>query len=413
MDITCRVARAPLHLVGLDKNLWWNQMGSQLDLSILEYGLKFIPSSTRITQDENRIFKFISGYRSSNYNLNIQNAKVDMIKGACHLVKTVSSNISKKQRETLKTLKDNESIIVKNADKNLGVTIMDITWYKTQIELHLSQYRKVPAFPFKTIKNKVKRLLLDKKINIEKDTWSKPCPFYLIPKVHKSPISSRPISVASNYITSPLSKQVCVLLNGIVKTKEAIISSSLEFVNRVHGKQSLINIAGSRVFTADVESLYPSIDVEHSIALLSPMLLAHKANSLFIEAVKVVLRNHYVTYDNVIYKQTNGIAMGTPMAPPWASLYMLALETNIISTFPEVIWYVRYIDDYIGFWNGSDERFSIFIDKMNLLHPSIKIKFTELTNSAAFLDIFIFKKEERWESRLYRKDLNITGQEAQ
>lgn len=404
------MARTPLHLIGLLDNDWWKLTGSKLDLSILEYGLKFIPSTQSVKQDINKIQCFFTKYKSFSSSTLQQNSsslsfKVNaIIEASKPSIKRIS-NISTAQRKTLDTLKNNDSIIIKNADKNLGVTIMDINWYNDQIFSHLNQYKHVLMFPLQEIATRV-TFFLKKKINLFKPEYNAPCSFYIIPKVHKIPISSRPISVASKYVTSPLSKELCTDLNGILNTKVNIISSSLEFLRKMTEMSQTINNSNTRIFTADVESLYPSIDIDHSLNLLTPLLKAHKMSNHFIEACRVVLCNHYVSFNNQVYKQTTGIAMGTPMAPPWASLYMLMLESNTIEKFPEITWYLRYIDDYIGFWNGSIERFNIFTQEMNNLHPSIKIKFTNLSIQASFLDVHIYKVNDIWRTQLYRKELN-------
>lgn len=411
INVLCRVARTPLHLIGLTNNDWWNQIGIHLNLSILEYGLKFIPSTQYVTQDIIKIQNFFTKFKSSSSSSSsshnsLLNSKVNAIIEAAKPTIRRRSNISTTQRLTLDTLRQNDTIVIKNADKNLGITIMDDCWYHKQVFTHLNLYKRVRTFPHHEIAAKVQFFLKKKNFNLFKEEFSAPCNFYIIPKVHKVPISSRPISVASRYITSPLSKELCSVLNGILNTKENIISSSLEFLRKLPIKGTLINHSSVKIFTADVEALYPSIDIAHSIELLTPLLKAHNLTNHFIEACRVVLYNHYVTFLQQIYHQTTGIAMGTSMAPPWASLYMLMLESDTIAKFPELLWYLRYIDDYVGFWNGSEERFNDFTREMNELHPNIKIKFTNLATQAAFLDIFVYNFKDHWVTKLYRKDLN-------
>ena len=44
--------------------------------------------------------------------------------------KNFKDNLSKMEREALFHLQNNDSIIIKPSDKNLGLVIMDLTWYE-------------------------------------------------------------------------------------------------------------------------------------------------------------------------------------------------------------------------------------------------------------------------------------------
>ena len=65
-----------------------------------------------------------------------------------------------------------------------------------------------------------------------------------------------------------------------------------------------------------------------------------------------------------------GTAMGTPMAPNYANLFMAKFEEDMITTyynstgFKPLVWY-RYIDDIFLIWtHGNDEleKFLLFVE---------------------------------------------------
>lgn len=64
------------------------------------------------------------------------------------------------------------------------------------------------------------------------------------------------------------------------------------------------------------------------------------------EAMEVVLFNNIFEFDGDLYKQIKGTAMGTPIDPSYAILFMDQYERSILrslSITPQI--YCRYIDD--------------------------------------------------------------------
>jgi hypothetical protein len=163
------------------------------------------------------------------------------------------------------------------------------------------------------------------------------------------------------------------------------------------------------LLAADVESLYPSIDIQDGLLLLRRALTrynttlsdTHKLTQAIIEFILElaawVLHNNYVQFGlNNYYKQIKGTAMGTPFAVTFACIYMgeleqealIIMQTQNITVF---IKYYRYIDDIIAFFlttHSATQYMIIF----NRLRPGlITLKQTHIGNSAEFLDLTIFK----------------------
>ena len=71
-----------------------------------------------------------------------------------------------------------------------------------------------------------------------------------------------------------------------------------------------------------------------------------------IELTELVLKNNFFEFSDKTYKQIRGTAIGTKFAPPYAVLFMAALEEKILGKVkkkPSVWW--RYIDDIFLFGN--------------------------------------------------------------
>jgi hypothetical protein len=164
------------------------------------------------------------------------------------------------------------------------------------------------------------------------------------------------------------------------------------------------------ILAADVESLYPSIDIQDGLLLLRRALNRHNNTTLsvthkltqkmiefILELATWVLHNNYVQFGtNNYYKQIKGTAMGTPFAVTFACIYMgeleqealIIMQTQNITIF---IKYYRYIDDIISFFRTTFSATQYMIIFNSLRPGRIILKLTHIGNSADFLDLTIYK----------------------
>ena len=108
--------------------------------------------------------------------------------------------------------------------------------------------------------------------------------------------------------------------------------------------------------------------------------------------VNHVLGNNVFTFEDVVYKQTQGIAMGTPMAPTIANLVMGMLGERLLREFPVHIdpkLWKRFIDDVFSIFIGSNDDLLSFLFFVNTLHLTLKFTFHHSTISESFLDLKI------------------------
>ena len=93
-------------------------------------------------------------------------------------------------------------------------------------------------------------------------------------------------------------------------------------------------------------------------------------------------------FNGVIYDQIDGIAMGSPLAPVLANLFMGVHETKWLSEYEgeAPTFYRRYVDDIFAVFE-NEKQASSFFDYLNSRHPNIK--FTNENGILHFLDISI------------------------
>ncbi len=329
------------------------------------------------------------------------------------------------ERRLLHSLKDDyPSIVFKPADKNLGLVAMDIHDYNTMVLSHLtdeSTYTLVSDNILTT--NRLHRTLVksyDLYVDPEYTPWypheesflkyqrSFEFPiFYCLPKLHKSgSLKGRPIAAATNWITTPISRILDLRLQPILKEHfQCVLRNSQQLCEELQLGNDYIpdDISEFYIITGDVTALYPNVNIQRLKAII------HELDFTLDDMVSFVLDNSYVEYNNNIYKQKTGIAMGTNAAVSLANIYMGHIVDRFLKQQTKLFYYKRYIDDLFIIWKGTKVEWRRVSTLLNRLDPSITITFTEPTLSTTpFLDVNISwdNFNNRFNTSVYQKELN-------
>ena len=322
------------------------------------------------------------------------------------------------------------------SDKNLGLTIMDFEWYDAECLRQLSDryiYIQLSKDEIEKVKFTTK-LTLEKLLQKYKHVMTKqefrflhthlsrpeiPC-FYILPKLHKNPIVGRPIVAGHSWITVGCSKLLTSLLKSIIP----------RFPNVLKDSTSLIKIIESTTFdrniflcTLDVVSLYTNIPVDHAIEVLKQLIQENidlfprkDLADFMIEMLEFVLKHNVMEYKQMVFKQIFGIAMGTPLAPVLANLYLAFLERTLQAKAVEsnIMWpilYKRFIDDCFIIYQGNKTNLLKFVDLFNSLVGSITLSLQSFGSSVDFLDLTIYKgkrfrREGKLDLKIFQKPMN-------
>ena len=280
----------------------------------------------------------------------------------------------------------------------------------------LENFRKNGKLPPQKDEEFLNNLLLDLVKNNHLDNGylkllrsvgAQPCKLYGLPKVHKSDVPMRPVLSMIKSAQYGIAKFLDSLLKPLI-SKEFECSDSFEFMDFIT-KQ---NVEGSDFMVSfDVSSLFTNVPLNETIDLCCEMWQNNVSSNTTLDVVafrkllKFATSNVRFLFNENWYEQIDGVAMGSPLAPTLASIFLSKLESKIdlySSVKPKV--YKRYVDDIFLVFSNPDDV-SPFLDYMNSLHRNINFTVEVEQNSCLpFLDLLVEKTSKGFETEIFRKN---------
>lgn len=309
-----------------------------------------------------------------------------------------------------KALAARGDIKIVNSDKNLGLVAMNTLTYHEFIMQHLSNatiYQKIDMPKDELITrlkvenahlyyNVINTLPLTRQAKkfLEQVETTMP-KFHILPKLHKKPISSRPIVGSPAWITTKWSIYLATILEKY--PQPFVLKDSYSILATLDRLPPLLPREEFYLVTADVTSLYTKMDLKTLYKTVNELTNSCKYKSI----IKFICDNNYFEYNGTIYKQLDGIAMGTNTAVICANMYMAAFDAKFAS---KTYHYSRYIDDVFFIFKGSKQALEQLCKDMNKWMPNIHLTFSVSQDKAIFLDLDIYLTcKQKLEYKTYQK----------
>ncbi|KAL5010151.1 hypothetical protein ScPMuIL_012456 [Solemya velum] len=297
--------------------------------------------------------------------------------------KNFKQNISKAEQRALEKLKQDETIVIKEADKGGAIVIMDKDYYREKVLDQLNDgifYKKHSGK--KTVMKKIKHLIehhpnsvTEKEADYLCNFQIKDSNFYGLPKVHKSSeiitaveeqkcsyievhrpkdLKLRPIVAGPESETQRLSHFLDLILKPICEKIPSFVRDDMDFLNHIPPEVPDSTILAS----FDVTSLYTNIP--HDLGLTAANFWIEKHRDLvdrrfktdfLLSALQIVLEGNTFNFDGQTYEQMKGTAMGTKVAPTYANLVMGYLEYKLYEKVKD-----EFDDDFKQYILGQWKR---------------------------------------------------------
>ena len=354
-------------------------------------------------------------------------------------------NLTPGERNALAELRNNPDIIIKPADKGSSIVVMNTEYYRDKLVLgdHLltDSYEKVDTNCDEIVMQQLSSLLTkhstcltEKEIDyVTNDDW-KTSEFYVLPKVHKCKaiiervqkctedvvtgitdppdLKGRPLVAGCSTPTRGLSELISKILKPSVESQKSYVKDDWD----VLGKLPRDTDGSHKLFGCDITSLYTSIPhdlgleaIRYWIRKRRDLIAPRFSEAFILESIELMLKNNNFYFNDDMFQQLIGTAMGHVFAPQYACLVIGYLEEEHL--FKDVLqrhfsqsdidviasYYSRYMDDGNTLLPESVDA-QVFLQCLNSLHPNIGFTLEPANNTVIegkpaqtldFLDITI------------------------
>ena len=340
-------------------------------------------------------------------------------------------NISEAEHNALLELASLDSVIIQKADKGNVIVLVNKKDYLDKMERLLSDTSKFKPMDFGNMNGDLRHLLdketkvrnflkelKDKNVISAQDftkmvpVGSSPGVLYGLCKVHKKTPEGhncppfRPILSAIGTVSYNLAKFLVPLLEPITKN-QYVCKDSFSFAADVREQNPDLYMA-----SFDVDSLFTNIPLDETIEICVKKLFGRKHKykgfnkSDFRSLLQYAVKDNLILFNGKYYIQIDGVAMGSPLGPTLANIFLCYWEEIWLEKCPQQfrpLYYRRYVDDTFLLFS-SEGHVKKFLRYINSRHVNMTFTFeTEVDDKLPFLDVLVSREGSRLTTSLYRK----------
>jgi hypothetical protein len=333
----------------------------------------------------------------------------------------------------LNQLKQRDDIVITKPDKGTGVVVMNKCDYirllseasvddeekfkPVSLEQPKARGRPIKHYhPLlqkeKELERTVREILPENVAESVLQKGSRLAHLYGLPKTHKSKLAMRPILSAVGTYNYNLAQWLDMTLKPL-SVNNTTISDPLAFAEEIRKTQ--IN-TGDILVSYDVSSLFTNVPVDETIELLANKAFENNwfnkeyklriTKTNLIKLLKLATKHQLFQFNGKLYEQVDGVAMGSPLGPLMANVFMCSLEEKLSKSNKLPSVYNRFVDDTLTTQSNLDSATS-FLSTLNNCHPSLTFTMeVEVEGKLPFLGMEIVKKDNRLDTKVYVKPTN-------
>ena len=318
----------------------------------------------------------------------------------------------------IKTSMSEANLVMTKADKGNSVVILNRDDYVSKCDAFLNNndFEVMTKDPTTKFQNQLKATVAKcGSVLSAADKWKlfnmNPLPprFFGLPKTHKPNIPIRPVV---SHFTAPCHK-LSVKLNSLLRNYSSFqskfsIKNAVDLVTKISTVQPPHN---SKLISFDVTNLFTSVPAKEASTLAVNLIKSSGGDEKMLKEIKLLLdlciEQNYFLFNGKFYKQSSGLAMGSPLSPILAEIFMNEFEHKLFDCkhplLSNICYWYRYVDDIICLWTGTLRQLNTFMSFINSLHQSIEFTLEYGGHKINFLDLNIDISTGKHEFSIYRK----------
>ena len=193
-----------------------------------------------------------------------------------------------------------------------------------------------------------------------------------------------------------------------LREHDSNIKDTFDFQEKL---SNMVNLSSKIFASFDVKSLFTNIPVDFTIQIILQKLFPDKSTKFygmnkrqFRKLLNRTCKTTTLQFDGKFYHQIDGMAMGSPLDPAMADIFMNWLVETATTKSNHQFTVHRYVDDLFLAFDDPNHIDHVF----NSIHQKIKFtKDSEENNKLAFLDVQIIKNLDCIETSIFRKNANL------
>ena len=222
---------------------------------------------------------------------------------------------------------------------------------------------------------------------------------YGLPKIRKLDVPLRPILSMCHSVQHSLAKWLVECLNPVLEFYTGFcVKDSFTFASIIR-RLPLCNDSQFLV-SFDIVSLFTNIPLDETISTCvdflchgPPAFVLPFPEDVFVELMEIASKSVSFSFNDVMYRQIDGISMCSPLGPILANIFVGFHERLLFEKFPKPFIYLRYVDDTFVSFSSRNEALMFFL-KLNDIHPSLSFTMEEENcYKLPFLDVLVERGE--------------------
>ena len=347
-------------------------------------------------------------------------------------VKSNPSNIEKETRQAISDMKNWDDKVIRLFDKGSGFFVLNKSDYikRTMEELNdettflkISDEQNAIDSCISDIKSWVTKYKSEPGMTDKLSNWviptnkNSPGNNYVNLKAHK-PDKNYPNRLISTGCNSYIKNLSILTSYELKKVKlKYNINSTDEFLQQVHEINESGILKGKSILMCsfDINSMFPNITKNLGLSECGKR-LDKRSEKLFstncmLDAIELTLDHNLTKFNDIMFRQIKGTAMGPSNACDYADTAMNRLDELVHSEnlleehhINKPLLFTRFRDDIFVLWDECENELLKFFDWLNSFHSEISFSMTTPTSfGLEFLDTYVYLNNGTLYTKPYSK----------